>query len=137
MKKVFFTLAISLLFITGCGSKGDTITCTSTEFLGEEINNKLIFELKGDKVKSIDFSSKVVLEEEALKDVVVEFIKDEYSSIEDQFGIKANIDSTGNTINASIKLNEEQASQFIGSDNGKVSRNEIISTFEDSGFECK
>ena len=138
MKKVLFgviAFALSLLLLTGCGGKTETITCTYDQTVSTvQLNSKVIITLVDSK-----FDIEAILPENLMssKKTFLDSFNTQYASFESEYGVKPVITETDTGILVTIKMNGEQAKKYSGSSNLKTSREEVIKEFEKQKFKCK
>ena len=138
MKKVLFgviAFALSLLLLTGCGGKTETVTCTYDQTVSSvQLNSKLV----DSKFDKMDMTIEAILPENLMssKKTFLDSFNTQYASFESEYGVKPVITETDTGILVTIKMNGEQAKKYSGSSNLKTSREEVIKEFEKQNFKC-
>ena len=146
--KLFGILAVSILFITGCGGE-KTLTCTnSEEDSGIKMNQEVTMTFKDDKVSYVKMS----IDNEATDDTIIDNW-DMFASMldykfeeTDKDGVKLSTDNNTDKhiYNVSLEIDVEKASDDALSEYGLDGITDEKATYEDtkkdaeaSGFTCK
>lgn len=143
MKKVLFGvigLVLSLVLLTGCIGKTETITCTYDQTVSTvQLNSKVIITLVDSKFDRMDMTIEAILPENLMssKQTFIDSFNTQYATFESQYGVKPVISETDTGVLVTISMNGEQAKEYSGSSNLKTSRKEVIESFEKQNFECK
>lgn len=146
--KLFGILAVSILFITGCGGE-KTLTCTnSEEDSGIKMNQKVTMTFKDDKVSYVKMS----IDNEATDDTIIDNWDMFASMLDSQFeetdkdGVKLSTDNNADKhiYNVSLEIDVEKASDDALSEYGLDGIADANATYEDTkkdaeadGFTCK
>lgn len=138
MKKILLSAALSLVLLTGCGST-ETITCTQSQTsFGIEMNQVINVEIKGNNFVSMDITIDAILPESLLsqKSTYIDKLETTYASMEKKLGAKPVTTETEKGAQIKYEMNAEQAKKFAGTSNTKLSKKELITTFEKQGYKC-
>ena len=146
--KLFGILAVSILFITGCGGE-KTLTCTnSEEDSGIKMNQEVTMTFKDDKVTYVKMS----IDNEATDDTIIDNWDMFASMLDSQFeetdkdgvSLKTNNNKDKHIYNVSLEINVEKASDDALSEYGLDGIADANATYEDTkkdaeadGFTCK
>lgn len=146
--KLFGILAVSILFITGCGGE-KTLTCTnSEEDSGIKMNQEVTMTFKDDKVSYVKMS----IDNEATDDTIIDNWDMFASMLDSQFeetdkdgvSLKTNNNKDKHIYNVSLEINVEKASDDALSEYGLDGIADANATYEDTkkdaeadGFTCK
>ena len=146
--KLFGILAVSILFITGCGGE-KTLTCTnSEEDSGLKMSQEVTMTFKDDKISYVKMS----IDNEATDDTIIDNWDMFVSMLDTQFeetdkdGVKLSTDNNvdKHTYNVSLEIDVEKASDDALSEYGLDGIADEKATYEDtkkdaeaSGFTCK
>ncbi len=146
--KLFGILAVSILFITGCGGE-KTLTCTnSEEDSGIKMNQEVTMTFKDDKVTYVKMS----IDNEATDDTIIDNWDMFASMLDSQFeetdkdGVKLSTDNNADKhiYNVSLEIDVEKASDDALSEYGLDGIADANATYEDTkkdaeadGFTCK
>ena len=146
--KLFGILAVSMLFITGCGGE-KTLTCTnSEEDSGIKMNQEVTMTFKDDKVSYVKMS----IDNEATDDTIIDNWDMFASMLDSQFeetdkdgvSLKTNNNKDKHIYNVSLEINVEKASDDALSEYGLDGIADANATYEDTkkdaeadGFTCK
>lgn len=146
--KLFGILAVSILFITGCGGE-KTLTCTnSEEDSGIKMNQEITMTFKDDKVSYVKMS----IDNEATDDTIIDNWDMFVSMLDTQFeetdkdGVKLSTDNNvdKHIYNVSLEIDVEKASDDALSEYGLDGIADANATYEDTkkdaeadGFTCK
>ena len=146
--KLFGILAVSILFITGCGGE-KTLTCTnSEEDSGIKMNQEVTMTFKDDKVSYVKMS----IDNEATDDTIIDNWDMFASMLDSQFeetdkdGVKLSTDNNADKhiYNVSLEIDVEKASDDALSEYGLDGIADANATYEDTkkdaeadGFTCK
>ena len=146
--KLFGILAVSILFITGCGGE-KTLTCTnSEEDSGIKMNQEVIMTFKDDKISYVKMS----IDNEATDDTIIDNWDMFVSMLDSQFeetdkdGVKLSTDNNADKhiYNVSLEIDVEKASDDALSEYGLDGIADANATYEDTkkdaeadGFTCK
>lgn len=115
MKRILMTVAlgVTLVTLTGCGSK-KTLTCTETvSENGFTRTNELIYNFEDDKVKSATQTSSVVAEKD-FAEYIEEYknsaqtTADKYNS---QSGLEAKVEADNNKISLTVNMTPSKMSE--------------------------
>lgn len=139
MKKTLLTGVLSLVLLTGCG-KVEKIECTqSQKSFGVEMNQVINVEIKGNKFVNLDMTIDAVLPENLLsqKETFISSLEKTYAGMESKLGTVPTTTETENGAQIKYEMNAEQAKKFAGTNNTKVTKKEVIETFEKQGYTCK
>lgn len=144
MKRMLVTIAVvvSLIAVTGCGSK-KTLTCTKSSadagFVNEE---KAVFEFEKDRIKTATETISVTAEGENAEYIDSYYKKDSAQAIVDKYknvkGIEATVESDNNKITVTIKrtpaeMTEETYDQEAMGENYDSTK----AIFTEKGYTCK
>ena len=146
--KLFAILAVSVLFMTGCGGE-KTLTCTnSEEDSGIKMNQEVIMTFKDDKISYVKMS----IDNEATDDTIIDNWDMFVSMLDSQFeetdkdGVKLSTDNNADKhiYNVSLEIDVEKASDDALSEYGLDGIADANATYEDTkkdaeadGFTCK
>ena len=146
--KLFGILAVSILFITGCGGE-KTLTCTnSEEDSGIKMNQEITMTFKDDKVSYVKMS----IDNEATDDTIIDNWDMFVSMLDTQFeetdkdgvSLKTNNNKDKHIYNVSLEIDVEKASDDALSEYGLDGIADANATYEDTkkdaeadGFTCK
>ena len=146
--KLFGILAVSILFITGCGGE-KTLTCTnSEEDSGIKMNQEVTMTFKDDKVTYVKMS----IDNEATDDTIIDNWDMFASMLDSQFeetdkdgvSLKTNNNKDKHIYNVSLEIDVEKASDDALSEYGLDGIADANATYEDTkkdaeadGFTCK
>ena len=146
--KLFGILAVSILFITGCGGE-KTLTCTnSEEDSGIKMDQEITMTFKDDKVSYVKMS----IDNEATDDTIIDNWDMFASMLDSQFeetdkdgvSLKTNNNKDKHIYNVSLEINVEKASDDALSEYGLDGIADANATYEDTkkeaeadGFTCK
>ena len=146
--KLFGILAVSILFITGCGGE-KTLTCTnSEEDSGLKMSQEVTMTFKDDKVSYVKMS----IDNEATDDTIIDNWDMFVSMLDSQFEetdkdgvrLKTNNNADKHIYNVSLEINLEKASGDALSEYGLDGIADANATYEDTkkdaeadGFTCK
>ena len=146
--KLFAILAVSVLFMTGCGGE-KTLTCTnSEESSGIKMNQEVTMTFKDDKVTYVKMS----IDNEATDDTIIDNWDMFVSMLEGQFeetnedgvNLSTNNDATNHTFNVSLEIDLTKASDDALAEYGLDGIADEKATYEDTkkeaeadGFTCK
>ena len=146
--KLFGILAVSILFITGCGGE-KTLTCTnSEEDSGIKMNQEITMTFKDDKVSYVKMS----IDNEATDDTIIDNWDMFVSMLDTQFeetdkdGVKLSTDNNvdKHIYNVSLEIDVEKASDDALSEYGLDGIADANANYEDTkkdaeadGFTCK
>ena len=146
--KLFGILAVSVLFMTGCGGE-KTLTCTnSEESSGIKMNQEVTMTFKDDKVTYVKMS----IDNEATDDTIIDNWDMFVSMLDSQFEetekdgvrLKTNNNADKHIYNVSLEINVEKASDDALSEYGLDGIADEKATYEDTkkeaeadGFTCK
>ena len=146
--KLFGILAVSILFITGCGGE-KTLTCTnSEEDSGIKMKQEITMTFKDDKVSYVKMS----IDNEATDDTIIDNWDMFVSMLDSQFEetdkdgvrLKTNNNADKHIYNVSLEINVEKASGDALSEYGLDGIADANATYEDTkkdaeadGFTCK
>ena len=146
--KLFAILAVSVLFMTGCGGE-KTLTCTnSEESSGIKMNQEVTMTFKDDKVTYVKMS----IDNEATDDTIIDNWDMFVSMLEGQFeetnengvNLSTNNDATNHTFNVSLEIDLTKASDDALAEYGLDGIADETATYEDTkkdaeadGFTCK
>ena len=146
--KLFGILAVSILFVTGCGGE-KTLTCTnSEEDSGIKMKQEITMTFKDDKVSYVKMS----IDNEATDDTIIDNWDMFVSMLDSQFEetdkdgvrLKTNNNADKHIYNVSLEINVEKASDDALSEYGLDGIADANATYEDTkkdaeadGFTCK
>ena len=146
--KLFAILAVSVLFMTGCGGE-KTLTCTnSEESSGIKMNQEVTMTFRDDKVSYVKMS----IDNEATDDTIIDNWDIFASMLDSQFeetdkdGVKLSTDNNTDKhiYNVSLEIDVEKASDDALSEYGLDGIADANATYEDTkkdaeadGFTCK
>ena len=146
--KLFAILAVSVLFMTGCGGE-KTLTCTnSEESSGIKMNQEVTMTFKDDKVTYVKMS----IDNEATDDTIIDNWDMFASMLDSQFeetdkdgvSLKTNNNKDKHIYNVSLEIDVEKASDDALSEYGLDGIADANATYEDTkkdaeadGFTCK
>lgn len=146
--KLFAILAVSVLFMTGCGGE-KTLTCTnSEESSGIKMNQEVTMTFKDDKINYVKLS----IDSEATGDTIIDNW-DVFASMmgsqfeesnEDGVNLSTNNDVDNHIFNVSLEIDLEKANEDALSEygldditDGNASYEDIKENAEADGFTCK
>lgn len=147
--KLFGILAVSVLFITGCGNSERTLTCTnSEEDSGLKMSQEVTMTFKDDKINYVKLS----IDSEATDDTIIDNW-DVFASMmgsqfeesnEDGVNLSTNNDADNHIFNVSLEIDLEKANEDALSEygldditDGNASYEDIKENAEADGFTCK
>ena len=147
--KLFGILAVSVLFITGCGNSERTLTCTnSEEDSGLKMSQEVTMTFKDDKINYVKLS----IDSEATGDTIIDNW-DVFASMmgsqfeesnEDGVNLSTNNDVDNHIFNVSLEIDLEKANEDALSEygldditDGNASYEDIKENAEADGFTCK
>ena len=147
--KLFGILAVSVLFITGCGNSERTLTCTnSEEDSGLKMSQEVTMTFKDDKINYVKLS----IDSEATNDTIIDNW-DVFASMmgsqfeesnEDGVNLSTNNDADNHIFNVSLEIDLEKANEDALSEygldditDGNASYEDIKENAEADGFTCK
>ena len=147
--KLFGILAVSVLFITGCGNSERTLTCTnSEEDSGLKMSQEVTMTFKDDKINYVKLS----IDSEATNDTIIDNW-DVFASMmgsqfeesnEDGINLSTNNDADNHIFNVSLEIDLEKANEDALSEygldditDGNASYEDIKENAEADGFTCK
>ena len=147
--KLFGILAVSVLFITGCGNSERTLTCTnSEEDSGLKMSQEVTMTFKDDKINYVKLS----IDNEATDDTIIDNW-DVFASMmgsqfeesnEDGVNLSTNNDADNHIFNVSLEIDLEKANEDALSEygldditDGNASYEDIKENAEADGFTCK
>ncbi|HIT37126.1 MAG TPA: hypothetical protein IAB59_01435 [Candidatus Onthousia faecipullorum] len=147
--KLFGILAVSVLFITGCGNSERTLTCTnSEEDSGLKMSQEVTMTFKDDKINYVKLS----IDSEATGDTIIDNW-DVFASMmgsqfeesnEDGVNLSTNNDADNHIFNVSLEIDLEKANEDALSEygldditDGNASYEDIKENAEADGFTCK
>ena len=147
--KLFGILAVSVLFITGCGNSERTLTCTnSEEDNGLKMSQEVTMTFKDDKINYVKLS----IDSEATDDTIIDNW-DVFASMmgsqfeesnEDGVNLSTNNDADNHIFNVSLEIDLEKANEDALSEygldditDGNASYEDIKENAEADGFTCK
>ena len=146
--KLFAILAVSVLFMTGCGGE-KTLTCTnSEESSGIKMNQEVTMTFKDDKVTYVKMS----IDNEATDDTIIDNWDMFASMLDSQFeetdkdgvSLKTNNNKDKHIYNVSLEIDVEKASDDALSEYGLDGIADANANYEDTkkdaeadGFTCK
>lgn len=139
MKKALICGILSLVLLTGCG-KAEKIECTNSQkTAGTEMNTVLNVEIKGNDFVSLNMEIDMILPENLLsqKTILVQQLEKQYAGFEKQYGAQPITKETDKGAKVTFEMTKEQAKKFYGNSSTKVTKKEVIATFEKQGFSCK
>ena len=134
--KLFGILAVSILFITGCGGE-KTLTCTnSEEDSGIKMDQEITMTFKDDKVSYVKMS----IDNEATDDTIIDNWDMFASMLDSQFeetdkdGVKLSTDNNADKhiYNVSLEIDVEKASDDALSEYGLDGIADANATYEDT-----
>lgn len=140
MKKFIIPGLLSLVLLTGCGGKEETIVCTNEQSTsGIEMNTVLNVNLKDNNFVNMDMTIEANLPESLMsrKSEFIELFEKQYQGFEKQYGVQPKVSETDKGAKIDFEMTAEQAKEFYGSDDTKATRKEVIEEFEKQGFTCK
>ena len=146
MKKRFiYVLALSIVLLSGCGVKKETLTCTSVD--------ETITETKSTNEVKVDFEGKEIVKlamnidvevSEQYKDYVNVFkekMEEQFASFEDQTGMTVDVSEKDNKVlvrlNADYKNMDSKTKKELGIVNEGANLEDVKKSLEDEGFTCK
>ncbi len=147
--KLFGILAVSVLFITGCGNSERTLTCSnSEEDSGLKMSQEVTMTFKDDKINYVKLS----IDSEATNDTIIDNW-DVFASMmgsqfeesnEDGVNLSTNNDVDNHIFNVSLEIDLEKANEDALSEygldditDGNASYEDIKENAEADGFTCK
>ena len=147
--KLFGILAVSVLFITGCGNSERTLTCTnSEEDSGLKMSQEVTMTFKDDKINYVKLS----IDSEATDDTIIDnwdvfanMMGSQFEeSNEDGVNLSTNNDADNHIFNVSLEIDLEKANEDALSEygldditDGNASYEDIKENAEADGFTCK
>lgn len=144
MKKYFYSfLALSLLFLTGCGSK--TLKCSRDNSYSDDMKmyQNLNVTFNGDSVSKLSMDMDIQLSEDYLefKDSLIESIESEFSTFVNEKGLSYSTSVRDDGFVFKLKVNFNRLSaeaknelDIIDSEN---SYDSIKNELEETGYTCK
>ena len=146
MKKNFVVLLVlSVILLSGCGVKKETLTCTSVD--------ETITETKPTNEVKVDFEGKDIVKlamnidvevSEQYKDYVNVFkekMEEQFASFEDQTGMTVDVSEKDNKVlvrlNADYKNMDSKTKKELGIVNEGANLEDVKKSLEDEGFTCK
>lgn len=146
MKKNFVVLLVlSVILLSGCGVKKETLTCTSVD--------ETITETKSTNEVKVDFEGKEIVKlamnidvevSEQYKDYVNVFkekMEEQFASFEDQTGMTVDVSEKDNKVlvrlNADYKNMDSKTKKELGIVNEGANLEDVKKSLEDEGFTCK
>ena len=139
MKKVISFLVIMLVTITltGCGSKGDTVTCTMND---DNAKSTMTATIKNDKVTKISAEQSETYDDEDELNSAYSLSQFAVSMISGVDGMTAKVDKSGKTLKLTMtmdltKMSAEDIEDELGST--EFDKDEFIKYAEDEGYTCK
>ena len=146
--KLFACLAVSILFLTGCGGE-KTLTCTNSEEQnGINIDQKITMTFKDDKVTDVKMSIDSKAASEVFEnnwDVFAAMMDQQFEEKnEDGVSLKVNNDADNHTYRVELNVDLEKATDDALSEYGKKRINDKNESYEDTkkdaedaGYTCK
>ncbi len=139
MKKFFFIVVLSLLFLTGCGKK-ETVVCTMTNKMnGITVDTTANISLNGSRFAGMNVEYDIILPEsiQSNKQATISLLEKTYKSYGEKIGATIETVETDKGAKVTLNMTAEQAKKFSGSKNDKASKKDAIEIYGKQGFECK
>lgn len=148
MKKVVIALALCVCFLTGCGSKTETLVCTRTASQnGMDLNFRYEVEYKGKTVAKVHTVEKIKSNAPQTLDEYKKLIEATFSTYKKIKYYESNVSIKGDTLTSTTDINyskiDTDALIKIDSANekiikkGKVNVDDLKATYEAMGTTCK
>ena len=144
MKKGLFCMSlISVLCLTGCGTK--TLNCSMVNDANTElkINQDVIVDFKKDKMVKMNMKTSVTLSDNyaSYADELEKNLKQEYEKYEDQEGLEVKTTNKDKKITLTViadlnKMSDETKKEFDIVGTGQTI-NEVKTELEEQGYNCK
>lgn len=146
MKKRFiYVLALSIVLLSGCGVKKETLTCTSVDETVAETKstNEIKVDFEGKNIVKLAMNIDVEVSEQ-YKDYVNVFkekMEEQFASFEDQTGMTVDVSEKDNKVlvrlNADYKNMDSKTKKELGIVNEGANLEDVKKSLEDEGFTCK
>lgn len=146
MKKRFiYVLALSIVLLSGCGVKKETLTCTSVDETVAETKstNEIKVDFEGKEIVKLAMNIDVEVSEQ-YKDYVNVFkekMEEQFASFEDQTGMTVDVSEKDNKVlvrlNADYKNMDSKTKKELGIVNEGANLEDVKKSLEDEGFTCK
>lgn len=141
MKKISILFClVSIMVLTGCGSKNDQVVCTSTvEQSGITLEQEITINFKSDKVDTAEFVMNAKFDEEykSYASYFVTTLESQFESYEETYGITVNVKETSDGAKIDFKMDQSTYEKMYGSADAAESKDDVISDLEDQGYTCK
>lgn len=146
MKKNFVVLlALSVILISGCGVKKETLTCTSVDETVAETKStneiKVDFEGKNIVKLAMNIDVEVIEKYKDYVNVFKEKMEEQFASFEDQTGMTVDVSEKDNKVlvrlNADYKNMDSKTKKELGIVNEGANLEDVKKSLEDEGFTCK
>lgn len=131
-------------FLTGCGSKSKTLTCSKDDkATGMSMNQKVDVDFKGKDVTKMTIVETVTVEDsyKSYMDELKNAFESQFASYNDKKGISMDTKTDGNkikiTIAADFKNMDEEAKKTLDIVNTTADYNEMKKAFENQSYKCK
>ena len=146
MKKNFVVLLVlSVILLSGCGVKKETLTCTSVDETITETKptNEVKVDFEGKEIVKLAMNIDVEVSEQ-YKDYVNVFkekMEEQFASFEDQTGMTVDVSEKDNKVlvrlNADYKNMDSKTKKELGIVNEGANLEDVKKSLEDEGFTCK
>lgn len=146
MKKNFVVLLVlSVILLSGCGVKKETLTCTSVDETVAETKstNEIKVDFEGKEIVKLAMNIDVEVSEQ-YKDYVNVFkekMEEQFASFEDQTGMTVDVSEKDNKVlvrlNADYKNMDSKTKKELGIVNEGANLEDVKKSLEDEGFTCK
>lgn len=146
MKKNFVVLLVlSVILISGCGVKKETLTCTSVDETVAETKStneiKVDFEGKNIVKLAMNIDVEVIEKYKDYVNVFKEKMEEQFASFEDQTGMTVDVSEKDNKVlvrlNADYKNMDSKTKKELGIVNEGANLEDVKKSLEDEGFTCK
>ncbi len=146
MKKRFiYVLALSIVLLSGCGVKKETLTCTSVDETVAETKStneiKVDFEGKNIVKLAMNIDVEVIEKYKDYVNVFKEKMEEQFASFEDQTGMTVDVSEKDNKVlvrlNADYKNMDSKTKKELGIVNEGANLEDVKKSLEDEGFTCK
>ena len=136
MRKIIFILLF--LLVTGCGSKGNEVLCTSKDMMdGGSMNQEIRVKFIDDEFSSAEFVMNVKIDSEyqGLVSYYVTLLKSEFSGYKDSYGVNVDVNKTSDGAKVSFKMDKSSFGKLYSNHVSK--KDDVISYLKEDGYTCK
>lgn len=141
MKKLSILLClVSIMVLTGCGSKNDEVVCTmKEEQSGITLDQEIKIKFKSNKVDTAEFVMNAKFDEEykSYASYFVSTLESQFESYEDTYGITVNVKETSDGAKIDFKMDKSTYEKMYGTADAAESKDDVISDLEKQGYTCK